>query len=49
MTDDEIVTWVRKHSPYLEREECLKAYEIYKSYRDEGQSEIVSRQYAGLI
>lgn len=43
------VRFCRKYSPYMPEQECYKAYEIYRSYRDEGQSMIVSRQYAGLL
>ena len=43
------VRFCRKYSPYMPEQECYEAYETYRSYRDEGQSDIVSRQYAGLL
>lgn len=49
MTTQEIVEWVRKIQPSYTEEECLDAWRIYKSYRDEGQSVVVSKQYAGLL
>jgi len=39
MTNDEIVDY----------EEALRIYDIYKSYREEGQSHEVAKQYAGLL
>ena len=49
MTRQEIVTWVRFLLGEVSEEECLEKYEIYKQYRDEGQSVPVSLQYAGLL
>jgi len=53
MTRQEIVTWVRfllgDTTNAVSEEECLEKYEIYKQYRDEGQSVPVSLQYAGLL
>ena len=43
------VRFCRKYSPYMPEQECYEAYETYRSYRDEGQTMIVSRQYAGLL
>lgn len=39
---------VRRWSPGMSVEDGLKAYATYRSYRDEGQTEAISRQYAGL-
>ena len=49
MTNEEIIKWVRFMIGDIPEEECLERYEIYRQYRDEGQSNIVSLQYAGLI
>lgn len=49
MSKDEIVEWVRLYLPHASEEECLEAYETFRTYRDEGQSMEVSKQYAGLI
>lgn len=49
MSNEEISAWVRRYLPYDTDEECLAAYEIFRNYRDEGQSMEVSLQYAGLI
>lgn len=49
MTKQEIIVWVRSKIGEASEEECLERYEIYRQYRDEGQSSIVSLQYAGLI
>lgn len=44
------IYWIKKFlGPSATTEECLEALEIYQQYRSEGQSDIVSRQYAGLI
>lgn len=49
MTNEEIIKWVRSKIGEASEEECLECYKIYRQYRDEGQSNIVSLQYAGLI
>lgn len=49
MNNEEIIKWVRSKIGNVSEEECLERYEIYRQYRDEGQSDIVSLQYAGLI
>ncbi len=49
MSDTEIIAWARRFVPSLTDEEALEAHAIYRAYRDEGQSELVSRQYAGLL
>ena len=49
MSTEEICAWVRRYRPEYDEAECLEAYEIYRSYYDEGQSMIVSRRYAGLL
>lgn len=49
MNDENIIKWVHQFCPWMSDSEALKAYEVYRSYYDEGQSSIVSRQYAGLI
>lgn len=43
------VTFVRHYDPFLTVAECMEKYAIYRGYRDEGQTDIVSRQYAGLV
>lgn len=48
MGTQEIIAWVHRFNPHDTDEECLAAYEIYQAYRSEGQSDIVSKQYAGL-
>ncbi len=48
MSTDEIVAWVHRFNPYDTVEECIEAYNTYQAYRSEGQSDIVSKQYAGL-
>lgn len=40
---------VRNWSPGISVKDGLQAYATYRSYRDEGQTEMVSRQYAGLL
>ena len=40
---------VRSWVSWISIQDGLKAYEVYRGYRDEGQSEYVSRQYAGLV
>lgn len=47
-TDSEIMAWVQQFQPHYTLDECLSAWQTYRSYRDEGQSAEVSRQYAGL-
>lgn len=50
MSDDEAVNWVRKCLGYnVDYDEAIVMYNIYRSYRDEGQSHEVSKQYAGLM
>lgn len=49
MTNEEIITWIWEQVGYkMDDEECLQRYEIYRQYRDEGQSHEVSKQYAGI-
>jgi len=48
ITDSEKIAFARKYTKYATEQECIEAYDIYRSYRDEGQSDVVSRQYAGL-
>lgn len=43
------VEFVRQYSPQASISEAVEAYRIYRSYRDEGQTDIISRQYAGLL
>lgn len=50
MTQDEIINWVLEQvGYYISDEEALDMYEIYRQYRDEGQSHEVSKQYAGML
>lgn len=50
MSNDEIVNWISENLGYaVDYEEALYIYSIYRSYRDEGQSHEVSKQYAGLL
>ena len=42
------VSFCRRFVPSMSELECIHAYEIYLSYRSEGQNAEVSRQYAGL-
>jgi hypothetical protein len=50
MTNEEIITWVCECLGYgVSDEDALDMYNIYRSYRDEGQSHVVSKQYAGLL
>lgn len=50
MTQEEIINWVSEQVGYpISDEECLDMYEIYRQYRDEGQSHEVSKQYAGML
>lgn len=49
MSVEEIIEWVHQFDEFLTDEECLEAYEVFRSYFDEGQSRIVSLQYAGLL
>lgn len=46
--DSEIVAWVSKHLPDSTEDECLDAYAIFRSYREEGQTMEVSMHYAGM-
>ena len=48
-TDMPEVDFVRKYLPDAGIVECIDRYMEYTMYRDEGQSDIVSRQYAGLL
>ena len=49
MNNDEIINWVAKQVGYnISDDEALEMYEIYRQYRDEGQSHEVSKQYAGM-
>lgn len=43
------VIFVHKFVPDATEQECIEKYKIYRSYRDEGQSDLISRQYAGLL
>ena len=44
------ISWVRRCLGYdVDSEEALEKYNIYKNYRDEGQTIEVSKQYAGLL
>ena len=43
------VNFVRKFDKYATENECIEKWNIYQSYRSEGQSDLVSRQYAGLL
>ena len=45
----EAVRFCRKYYPNMPEEECIKAYETYLMYLDEGQTREVSRMYAGLL
>jgi hypothetical protein len=45
---DEKIAFCRKYDPEMPRVECIEAYNTYWGYRSEGQSQIVSLQYAGL-
>lgn len=49
MTREDKINFVRRYCPECNEEECLDKYEIYQSYREEGQTSIVSRQYAGML
>ena len=49
MSVEEIIEWVHQFDEFLTDEECLEAYEVFRSYFDEGQNRIVSLQYAGLL
>ncbi len=44
------ISWVRRCLGYnVDSEEALEIYNIYKNYREEGQTIEVSKQYAGLL
>ena len=45
----EAVRFCRKYYPNMPEEECIKVYETYLMYLDEGQTREVSRMYAGLL
>lgn len=47
--DADIIAWVHSTHDFLSDDECLKAHNIYRCYRDEGYPSAVARQYAGLI
>jgi hypothetical protein len=49
ISDLDKIAFVRKYCPEETDSECLQKYEIYQSYRSEGQSSLVSRQYAGML
>jgi hypothetical protein len=50
MPYDLAIAWVRKFlGEDCPEDECWEAYKLYRIYRDEGQNELVSRQYAGLL
>lgn len=46
---EEMVEYVRRFLPDASEEECIDRFLIYTSYREEGQTILVSRQYAGLL
>ncbi len=48
-SDNPFVNYVRRFVPHCSEQDAIEKYRIYRSYRDEGQSEIVSRQYAGVL
>ncbi len=48
-SDNPAVNYVRRFEPFCSEKDAVEKYRIYRSYRDEGQSEIISRQYAGLL
>ncbi len=43
------VNYVRRFDPHCSEEDAIERYRVYRSYRDEGQNESISRQYAGLL
>lgn len=49
ISDLDKIAFVRKYCPEETDSECLQKYEIYQSYRSEGQSSLVSREYAGML
>jgi hypothetical protein len=49
VTYDQKIKWVRKFDKYASENECIEKWDIYQAYRSEGQSDLVSRQYAGLL
>lgn len=49
MNDAIIIQWVHQFAPWMSDTEALEAYRVYRSYYDEGQTALVSRQYAGLL
>jgi len=49
MSIQDKIDFVRKYCPYDSDEECIEKYTIYESYRSEGQSSLVARQYAGML
>jgi hypothetical protein len=48
MDFEDIITWVRQYQPHMSDDECIEVYKVYRDYYDEGQSHVVSMQYAGL-
>lgn len=49
MNEEQIIMWVHQFAPWMSDSEALQAYKVYRDYLDEGQSSLVSRQYAGLL
>jgi hypothetical protein len=49
MNYQDAIEWVQKLVPGVSDDEAREMYETYRAYRDEGQSDTVSRQYAGLL
>ena len=51
LTNEQMGAWafVKRYIPDATLEEALAIYTEYRSYRDEGQSDLVARQYAGLL
>lgn len=48
-SDNPFVNYVRRFVPHCSEQDAIEKYRIYRSYRDEGQNESISRQYAGLL
>ena len=48
MNKNPAVRFVRKYLPHCSEQDALEKFRIYLSYREEGQSVLVSRQYADL-
>lgn len=55
ITNEELeqgIKWIFAIHPsakYWDHEQLIDAYLLYRSYREDGQTSIVARQYAGLI